>query len=103
MAGMYCLTDLLHLAVSENADELQLTSGQPPVIIVRGELRALELPELSPENVADFFSGFATWEQTEELRRCGDIRFNYTSVSLGRFAVSASTERHSFTLKMKLL
>jgi Tfp pilus assembly ATPase PilU len=103
MAGMYCLTDLLDLAVSESADELRLTTGKPPVIIVCGQLRTLDLPELSTDNVAELFSSFAISEQTEELRRCGDIRFNYTSASSGRFAVKASTERESFTLSMKPL
>ena len=101
MAGMYCLTDLLQLVVKERADELRLATGKSPVIIVGGQLRTLDLPELSTDNVSDLFSSFATREQTEELRRCGDIRFNYASASSGRFAVKASTERESFTLSMK--
>ena len=103
MPGMYCLTDLLNLAVNESADELRLATGKPPVIIVAGQPRALDLPELSADNVAELFSSCATSEQKEELRRCGDIRFNYTSEHSGRFAVKATTERETFTLKMKPL
>jgi len=103
MAGMYCLTDLLDLAVSEGAEALWLESEKPPVIVVRGQVRTLDLPALTTDNVADLFSSFATWDQTEELRRCGDIRFNYASPRSGRFAVKASRERLGFTLKMKPL
>jgi Tfp pilus assembly ATPase PilU len=103
MAGMYCLTDLLQLAVTESADELRLATGKPPVIVVRGQPRMLDLPELSAENVAELFSSFATVEQSEELRRCGDIHFNYASVNCGRFAVKASMDRESFTFRMKLV
>jgi Tfp pilus assembly pilus retraction ATPase PilT len=103
MAGMYCLADLLHMTVKESADELRLATGKPPVIVVGGQQRTLDLPELSAENVVELFSSFATSEQREELRRCGDIRFNYMSVSFGQFAVKASTEQHHLTLKMKPL
>jgi Tfp pilus assembly pilus retraction ATPase PilT len=100
---MYCLTDLLQLAVNESAEELQLATGKAPVIIVRGQLRTLDLPELATDNVAELFSSFASSEQAEELRRCGDTRFNYVSPSFGRFAVKASAERERFTLIMKPL
>ncbi len=103
MAGMYCLADLLNLVVSESAEELRLEAGQPPLIIVRGQSRALNLPALTTDNLADLFSSFATPEQTEELRRCGDIHFNYTSQRSGRFGVKATSERVGITLKMKPL
>jgi Tfp pilus assembly pilus retraction ATPase PilT len=101
MAGMYCLADLLSLAVNESAEELRLEPGKPPLIVVRGEFRALDLPALTTDNVADLFSSFATPEQTEELRRCGDIHFTYTSQRSGRFGVKATSERAGITLKMK--
>ncbi len=100
---MYCLTDLLDLAVRERAQELRLGQGKPPVIIVHDQSRTLDLPELTAENVADLFSSFASPEQTEELRRCGDIRFTYTSPHSGRFAVNASAGRQDFTLSIRPL
>src|ERR1051326_1547188 len=103
MAGMYCLTDLLELAVRENAEELSLETGKPPVIRAGGQSRPLDLPLLTHEDVADLFSSFATREQTEELHRCGDIRFNYTSDRSGHFAIKASAERQDFILKIKPL
>jgi Tfp pilus assembly pilus retraction ATPase PilT len=72
-------------------------------MIVRGQMRALDLPELSADNVTELFSSFATREQIEELRRCGDIHFNYTSPGLGRFSVKAASDRECFALKMKPL
>jgi len=103
MAGMYCLTNLLDLAVRESAQELRLEKGKPPVIILRGQSRTLDLPELTADNVADLFSSLATPEQTEELRRCGDIHFVCTSPRSGRFVVNASSGRQDFTLSIRPL
>ena len=101
MAGMYCLKDLLDLSVRESAQELRLEPGKPPRIVVQGQFRTLELPELTADDIAKLFSSFATWEQTEELSRCGDTRFTYTSAHSGRFAVNASAGRQDFTLSLK--
>jgi|SRR2546423_13275332 len=103
MAGMYCLNDLLALSVRESAQELRLEQGRPPSIVVQGQFRPLDLPELTVDDVAKLFSSFATWEQTEELNRCGDIRFTYTSPHSGRFTVNASAGRKDFTLNIKPL
>ena len=100
---MYCLRDLLDLAVREGAEELLLETGKPPVIHTGGRRRPLDLPVLTNDNVADFFSSFATREQAEELRRCGDIHFIYASERSGRFAVKVSAERQDFSLKIKPL
>ena len=101
MAGMYCLTDLLDLLIKENAQELRVDVGMPPQIVVRGEIRRLDLPVLTADNVAELFNSCATSEQAEELRRCGDTHFNYISPRSGRFSARASTEQTGFTLRIK--
>jgi Tfp pilus assembly pilus retraction ATPase PilT len=103
MAGMYCLNDLLNLTVRERAEELQLEPDKAPVIVVHGEPRALDLPPLTSDNVAELFRSFATAEQLEELRRCGDIHFNYTFQNSARFGVAASQEHQEIRLKLKQL
>ena len=103
MAGMYCLRDLLDLAVRERAEELLLETGKAPVIHMGGRRRPLDLPVLTNDNVADLFSSLATKEQVEELFRCGDIHFIYGSKHSGRFAVKAWAERLDFSLKIQPL
>ena len=45
------LTDLLSLAIAQNASDLHLSSGTAPVLRVQGQLRRLDLPALSAEQV----------------------------------------------------
>jgi Tfp pilus assembly pilus retraction ATPase PilT len=103
MAGMYRLDDLINLAASEGADEVHLQAGQPPVLVSRGQKRALDLPTLTGDNVVELFRSFATEAQVEELRRCGDVRFNHSFQNSLRFGVTASEQGENISLKMKHL
>ena len=100
---MYCMNDLMNLAAREAADELRLEAGRPPVMILRGKVRALDLPPLTEENVTELFRSFASPEQIEELRRCGDVHFNHTFQSSAQFAVVALMQQEHISLKLKNL
>ncbi|HEY5911174.1 MAG TPA: hypothetical protein VJA21_11280 [Verrucomicrobiae bacterium] len=103
MAGMYCLKDLLNLVEVERAEELRLEPGKVPVMVVRGQPRALDLPALTSDNVAELFSSFASKAHLEELRRCGDVHFNHTFQNSARLAVTASMDHEDVCLKLKHL
>ena len=100
---MYCLEDLVKLALSEGAEELHLEAGSPPVISSGGKPRALDLPPLTNDHVTELFSSFATEAQVEELRRCGDVHFNHQFQNSSRFRVNALMEREQTVVKMKYL
>jgi Tfp pilus assembly pilus retraction ATPase PilT len=100
---MYCMNDLMNLAAREAADEFRLEAGQPPVMVLHGKPRPLDLPPLTEDNVTQLFRSFATPEQIEELRRCGDVRFNHTFQHSAQFAVAALMQKEHLTLKLKNL
>lgn len=97
------MNDLMNLAAREAADEFRLEAGQPPVMVLHGKARALDLPPLTEDNVAELFRSFASPEQIEELRRCGDVRFNHVFQNSAKFAVAALMQREHLTLKLKNL
>ena len=45
------ITELLEFTVKSNASDLHLSAGVPPIIRVNGELRRLDVPSLSHEDV----------------------------------------------------
>ena len=100
---MYCLSDLMKLVESEGADELRLEPGKEPVMLVRGQARPLDPIALTSDDVAELFQSFAAREHLEELRRCGDVHFNYTFPNSARFAVTASLNHEDISLKLKRL
>jgi len=97
------MNDLMKLAAREAADEFRLEAGQPPVLVLQGKARALDLPPLTEDNVKELFRSFASLEQLEELGRCGDVRFNHVFQHSSQFAVVALMQREHLTLKLKNL
>jgi Tfp pilus assembly ATPase PilU len=100
---MYCMNDLMNLVAREAAEEFRLEAGQPPVMVLQGRARALDLAPLTEDNVVELFRSFASPEQIEELRRCGDVRFNHMFQHSAQFAVVALMQREHLTLNLKNL
>jgi Tfp pilus assembly ATPase PilU len=95
--------DLLNLVEREGAEELRLRAGEPPLMVLRGQTRALDASPLSNENTAELFRSVATADQLRELQQCGDIRFIYVSQHSARFGVHAAMEREQISLSIKNL
>jgi Tfp pilus assembly pilus retraction ATPase PilT len=95
------MNDLMNLAAREGAEEFRLEAGQPPIMVLRGRARALDLPSLTEDNVTELFRSFASFEQIEELRRCGDVRFNQIFQNSAQFAVVALMQHEHISLKLK--
>jgi Tfp pilus assembly pilus retraction ATPase PilT len=100
---MYCINDLMNLAAREGAEEFRIEAGEPPVMVLQGKARALDLPSLTEDNVTELFRSFASPEQIEELRRCGDVRFNHRFQNSAQFAVLALMQHEHMSLKLKNL
>jgi Tfp pilus assembly ATPase PilU len=97
------MNDLVNLVAREAAEEFRIEAGQPPVMVLQGKARPLDLPPLTEDNVVELFRSFASSEQIEELRRCGDVRFNHRFQHSAQFAVIALMQRERLTLKLKNL
>jgi len=103
MAGLYSMMDLLNLVERERAEELRLHVGNPPVMMLRGQIRALDAVPLSNDNTAELFRSVATADQLRELQQCGDIHFIYVSQRSARFAVHAAIANEQVSLIIKNL
>jgi len=103
MASFYSMENLLKIVAHERAEELRLHAGEPPIVVLRGEARALDVPAVTTETLNELFSSIATAEQLKELYRCGDIHFIYNFQNSARFAVSAATRHENLSLKIRNL
>jgi Tfp pilus assembly ATPase PilU len=97
------MNDLAIWAAREAAEEFQLEAGQPPIMVLQGRDRPLNLPPLTEDNVVELFRSFASPEQIQELEQCGDVRFNHRFQHSMQFAVVALMQREHLTLKLKNL
>src|SRR2546430_1276459 len=103
MAGMYCMEDLLELVLRERAEELRLQVEHPPLMMVQGVSRAIDVAAVTTDNVTELFQTIATANQLKELRACGEIHFIYLFRNSAQFSVTASMQHEAFGVKIRNL
>jgi Tfp pilus assembly ATPase PilU len=103
MAGLYSMRDLLNLVEREGAQELWLRAGEPPLTILRGQMRRLDEVRLTNNDTTELFRSVATSDQLGELQQCGDIHFIYVSQHSARFGAYAAIEHEEISLRIKNL
>lgn len=82
------LDDLLNLAVDEEASDVHLAVGVPPMLRIHGDLTPLDLPALTPEDTEHLMQAVATPEQQEVLYEEGGTDFGISFKDRARFRVS---------------
>jgi Tfp pilus assembly ATPase PilU len=89
--GEYDMTDLLTLVVTERADGLSVTPGQPPAVHLRGEAHRIEGPVVSAEYSLSLLHSIADTRQMRELYEHSRAEFLFT-FRQSRFRVTARRE-----------
>jgi twitching motility protein PilT len=90
------MSDLLQLVVSENASDLHLRVGSPPVIRVHGVLHRVEGPPLLPEDTEELVHSFTSEDQIQHVRERGGTDFGFAFGEVARFRVSVFKEKGNF-------
>lgn len=80
------LNDLVDVVVKENASDLHLSAGRPPVIRVGGFLiPLLKLPILSPAEIDSLINGLLNAQQKQEFQEKQEVNFGYSHLNRERF------------------
>ncbi|HHF7346289.1 TPA: type IV pilus twitching motility protein PilT [Legionella feeleii] len=82
------IKELLIFAVDNNASDLHLSAGLPPVIRVDGTLHQTALPVLEQQELSQLLSNSMTTEQRNDYRQNRDIDFAFEIADLARFRVN---------------
>ena len=86
------MSNLLRRVKTEQADELRLHVGAPPVIVLQGEPHPLEGPVITPEDAEQLLRSVANTRQRRELRARGMVQFIYRFRRSTDFVVCARME-----------
>ena len=87
------LTRLLQLVIDKKATELHLTSGLPPTIKLRGDLRPLTLPPVTPNDVVSLLRGGAPAPVIQEFKEKGRCEFGWPFREVHFFVTGSTTNR----------
>jgi twitching motility protein PilT len=96
--------EILKQTYELKASDLHMTVGAPPVIRVRGELRALEgYSPLTSKDTRDLIYGILSNDQRKRLEQEWQVDFSYSVPTYGRFRVNAYMQRASVGAAFRLI
>jgi twitching motility protein PilT len=95
---------LLEQIIKEDASDLHIQVGLPPMLRVDGALRAVgELPPLDEDAVEKLVFQLIDDEQKQILEKDKEIDFSFSFGEYGRFRVNAFHERGNLAAALRLL
>jgi len=94
---------LLQHVISQNATDLHIAVGMPPVVRLHGRLRPLKTKVLTPEDTTSIMKSITPERCQQELQEVGGSDFGFAFGDAARFRVSAFKERGYVGLALRLL
>lgn len=83
------ITELLAFSAKNNASDLHISSGQPPLIRVNGDIKRVNLPELSPDQVLAMIYDIMSDSQRKTYEEEMEVDFSFDIPNISRFRVNA--------------
>ncbi len=98
------LEELLSLTVKEQASDLHLSVGHPPVLRIADRLvPLLKKPKLSPEDTRGLAEALMTQEQLQRFLQEKEIDFSYSFQEMARFRVNVFFQRGGASCSLRLI
>lgn len=82
------ITELLAFSVKSKASDLHISSGEPPMIRVDGDLRRVNLPVMSTEDVNNMLYDIMSDQQRKAYEEFLETDFSFSVSGLARFRVN---------------
>ncbi|MFA6941228.1 MAG: type IV pilus twitching motility protein PilT [Clostridiaceae bacterium] len=97
---MYSLEELLELTMEENASDLHLTVGVPPIIRVDGELRKVSDEVLYQDEIEKYAKEILK-DRFGKYIEDGELDTSYSASGIGRFRVNVYKQRGSDAIAIR--
>jgi twitching motility protein PilT len=86
------ITELLAFSAKQNASDLHLSSGLPPMIRVDGDIRRINLPPMSHKEVHALIYDIMNDKQRKDFEEFWETDFSFEVPGVARFRVNAFTQ-----------
>ena len=83
------IAQLLAFAVKNNASDLHISAGGPPMIRVDGDMRRVNLPDMSHKDVQSMIYDIMNDKQRKAYEEFFETDFSFEIPKLARFRVNA--------------
>lgn len=95
------MSDLLTLVVEEEASDLHLTVGAPPVLRISGHLHPLDSDPLRLEDTERFMKSITSEDNQRKVREVGNCDFGFSFGEAARFRVSIMRQKGNVGLVLR--
>jgi len=92
---------LLETVVKQDASDLHITTGQPPVIRLDGRMFRLETKLLEPTDTVSLMKSITPERNQQELQELGGTDFGFAFGDKGRFRVSVFKQRGHVSMVLR--
>lgn len=83
------ITEILTFAIKQNASDVQISAGLPPMVRVDGDLRRLKAPPLEPNQALQMVHSIMNDRQRKHYEEFMEVDFSFEIADLARFRVNA--------------
>ncbi|HLR87792.1 MAG TPA: type IV pilus twitching motility protein PilT [Wenzhouxiangella sp.] len=83
------ITQLLAFTVKNNASDLHLSAGLPPMIRVDGDIHRINMPDIDNKQMAELIYSTMNDQQRRDYESDLEVDFSYSVPGLARFRVNA--------------
>lgn len=97
------IEELLTLQVQEDAADLHINVGLPPILRVHSGLTKVGNEPLTPEDTINYMKAITSKEHQEELQKVGGTDFGFAFKDMARFRVSVFRERGNVAMALRLI
>ncbi len=99
---MCSLRELLKIAIKEEASDLHLTVGMPPIVRVNGILKKLNYKDLSSDDTKKY-AKIILEDKYDIYQNEGEFDISYSIEDIGRFRVNVFKQKNTTTLAIRII
>jgi twitching motility protein PilT len=85
---------LFNLMFEQKASDLHLSSGNPPILRINGELTRVDYPALEDDQLKIMLYEIAPEYKIKTFEETGDVDFGYEIVNISRFRANFFTQKY---------
>lgn len=95
--------ELLNTALSMHASDIHLSAGEPPRLRIDGDVRALDMPAMSAEQVSQIIYSALSDEQRHTLEETKELDFAYDMGDRVRARINVFMQRRGLAAAFRLV
>ena len=97
------LDKLLTFAVQQEASDIHITAGNPPIVRIHGQLKRIDSKVLSNENLTELVKSMLSQEQHDFFYKQKEIDIAYSVKGVARFRTNVYLQLHGISIALRVI